>query len=163
MPCHQIFIFCSACALLLTNRCLDRRQSRWGEESASASAQNWARTVELWNIALNPNHGPHTGGCPDCLGVVTIDESTGNVTYSNDYYLLGHFSKFVVPEAYHIAANTLGSLSDVAFKNPDGSKVVVVHNGGSSSSTFKVRWNGAQSFAYTLPAGATVTFKWSGT
>ena len=127
------------------------------------SVQNWARTVELWNIALDPNHGPHTGGCPDCLGVVTIDESTGHVTYSNDYYLLGHFSKFVVPGAYHIAANTLGSLSDVAFKNPDGSKVVVVHNRGSSSSTFKVRWNGAQSFVYTLPAGATVTFKWSGT
>lgn len=126
------------------------------------SVQNWARTVELWNIALDPNHGPHTGGCPDCLGVVTIDESRGNVTYSNDYYLLGHFSKFVVPGAYHIAANTLGSLSDVAFKNPDGSKVVVVHNGGSNSSTFKVRWNGAQSFMYTLPAGATVTFKWSG-
>jgi glucosylceramidase len=127
------------------------------------SVQNWARTVELWNIALDPNHGPHTGGCPDCLGIVTIDESTGNVTYANDYYLLGHFSKFVVPGAYHIAANTLGSLSDVAFKNPDGSKVVVAHNGGSNSHTFKVRWNGAQSFVYTLPAGATVTFKWSGT
>ena len=127
------------------------------------SVQNWARTVELWNIALDPNHGPHTGGCPDCLGVATIDEATGNVTYPNDYYLLGHFSKFVVPGAYHIAANTLGRLSDVAFKNPDGSKVVVAHNGGSSSNTFKVRWNGAQSFVYTLPAGATVTFKWSGT
>jgi len=126
------------------------------------SVQNWARTVELWNVALGPNHGPHTGGCPDCLGVVTIDESTGNVTYPNDYYLLGHFSKFVVPGAYHIAANTLGSLSNVAFKNPDGSKVVVAHNGGSSSSTFKVSWNGTQSFVYTLPAGATVTFKWSG-
>ncbi len=127
------------------------------------SIQNWARTVELWNIALDPHHGPHTGGCPDCLGVVTIDESTGNVTRSNDYYLLGHFSKFVVPGAYHIAANTLGILSDVAFKNPDGSKVVVVHNGGSSTNTFKVRWNSVQSFVYTLPAGATVTFKWSGT
>jgi len=103
------------------------------------SVQNWARAVELWNIALDPNHGPHTGGCPDCMGVVTIDEATGNVTYSNDYYLLGHFSKFVVPRAYHIEANTLGSLSDVAFKNPDGSKVVVAHNGGSHSHTFKVR------------------------
>jgi len=24
-----------------------------------------------------------------------------------------------------------------------------------------VRWNGSQSFIYTLPVGATVTFKWS--
>src|SRR5260221_1112903 len=126
------------------------------------SVQNWARTVQLWNIALDPNHGPHTGGCPDCLGVVTIDQSTGNVTYPNDYYLVGHFSKFVVPGAYHIASNTLGSLADVAFKNPDGSKVVVAHNGGTSSSTFQVLW-GNQGFNYTLPSGATVTFKWSGT
>ncbi|HEX6484725.1 MAG TPA: glycoside hydrolase family 30 beta sandwich domain-containing protein, partial [Ktedonobacteraceae bacterium] len=126
------------------------------------SVQNMARTVELWNIALDPNNGPHTGGCADCLGVVTIDQPTGNVTYRNDYYQLGQFSKFVVPGAYHIASNTLGSLADVAFKNHDGSKVVVAHNDGSSSSTFQVLW-GNQGFNYTLPADATVTFKWSGT
>jgi glucosylceramidase len=128
------------------------------------SVQNWARSVELWNIALDPNHGPHTGGCTACNGVVTIDQNTGNVTYSNDYYLLGQFSKFVVPGAYHVSASipTSGSLSDVAFKNPDGSDVVVVNNGGSSSSTFNVTWDGSQSFSYTLLAGATVSFVWSG-
>ncbi len=126
------------------------------------SMQNYAKTVELWNLALDPNHGPHSGGCPDCLGVVTIDQTTGNVTYSNDYYQVGQYSKFVVPGAYHISSNTLGSLADVAFKNPDGSKVVVAHNDGSSSSSFQVLWNN-QGFNYTLPAGATVTFKWSDT
>jgi len=125
------------------------------------AVQNWTKTVELWNIALEANHGPHDGGCPDCLGVVTVDPNTGNVLYSNDYYLIGHFSKFVVPGTYHIGADTLGSLTDVAFKNPDGSKVVVAYNDCFCSRTFKVRWNGSQSFTYTLPAGATVTFKWS--
>ncbi len=125
------------------------------------SVQNWAKTVELWNIALNPNHGPHNGGCPDCLGVVTIDPATGSVSYSRDYYLVGQFSKFVVPGAYHIRANTLSSLSTVAFKNPDGSKVVVVSNESMHSGTFRVGWNGLQSFAYTLPAGAIVTFRWA--
>ncbi len=128
------------------------------------SVQNWSRSVELWNVALDPNHGPHTGGCTDCLGVVTIDENTGNVTYSNDYYLLGQFSKFVVPGAYHVSASTptSGNISDVAFKNPDGSDVVVANNGGSSSSTFNVSWDSNQTFSYTLPAGATVSFVWSG-
>jgi glucosylceramidase len=125
------------------------------------SVQNWAKTVELWNMALEANHGPHNGGCPDCLGVVTVDPNTGNVIYSNDYDLIGQFSKFVVPGAYHIGANALGSLTDVAFKNPDGSKVVVAYNDGFRSRTFKVHWNGSQSFIYTLPAGAMVTFKWS--
>ncbi|HZO74040.1 MAG TPA: malectin domain-containing carbohydrate-binding protein [Ktedonobacteraceae bacterium] len=126
------------------------------------SVQNFSRTVELWNVALDPNHGPHTGGCPDCLGVVTVDQATGNVTLTNDYYLVGHFSKFAVPGAFHITSNNVGSVEDVAFKNPDGSKVVVAHNNGSGSSTFQVLW-GNQGFNYTLPAGATVTFKWSGT
>ncbi len=27
------------------------------------SVQNDAKTVELWNLALDPNHGPHSGGC----------------------------------------------------------------------------------------------------
>jgi glucosylceramidase len=127
------------------------------------SVQNWSRSVELWNVALDPNHGPHTGGCTDCNGVATIDQSTGNVTYSNDYYLLGQFSKFVVPGAYHVSASipSSGNISDVAFKNPDGSDVVVAHNGGSSSNTFNVTWDGNQSFSYTLPAGATVSFVWS--
>lgn len=125
------------------------------------SVQNWARTVELWNIALEANHGPHTGGCPDCLGVVTVNPDTGNVTYSNDYYLVGQFSKFVVPGAYHIGVDFPGGLADAAFKNPDGSKVVVAYNDGIRSRTFNVRWNGSQSFSYTLPAGAMVTFKWS--
>ena len=126
------------------------------------SVQNDAKTVELWNLALDPNNGPHSGGCPDCLGVVTIDQTTGNVMYNNDYYQVGQYSKFVVPGAYHIASNSLGSLADVAFKNPDGSKVIVAHNDGSSSSSFQVLW-GNQGFHYTLPAGATVTFTWSGT
>ena len=69
---------------------------------------------------------------------------------------------FVAPGAYHIGADTLGSLTDVAFKNPDGSKVVVAYNDGFRSRTFKVRWNGSQSFIYTLSAVATLTFNWSG-
>jgi glucosylceramidase len=123
------------------------------------SVQNWAKAVELWNIALESNHGPHNGGCPDCLGVMTVDPGTPNVVYTNDYYLIGHFSKFVVPGAYRIGSDSLGSISDVAFKNPNGSKVVVVYNDGFSR-TFTVRWNGSQSFTYTLPAGAMVTFTW---
>ena len=128
------------------------------------SIQNWARSVVLWNLALDPNHGPHTGGCTTCNGVVTIDQSTGNATYSNDYYLLGQFSKFVASGAHHIAASipTSGNITDVAFKNADGSEVVVANNSGSSSSTFKVRWDSTQSFSYTIPAGATVSFVWSG-
>lgn len=130
------------------------------------SARNWAKGVLRWSLALDPNGNPHVNSpdsCSTCRGIVTIDQGTGNVTYNSDYYGFGQFSKFVVPGAYAIASNSFGSgnIEDVAFKNPDGSKVLVVYNGGGGSNTFQVNWNN-EAFSYTLPAGAAATFKWSG-
>src|SRR6266850_1256849 len=125
-------------------------------------SRNWARGVVLWNMALDTNNGPTNGGCGTCRGVVTIDQSSGNVTYNVDYYALGHASKFLKPGAYRIASNTFGSsIENVAFKNPDGSKVLIARNAGSAPSTFKILW-GNESVSYTLNAGAAATFTWSG-
>jgi len=125
-------------------------------------SRNWARGVVLWNMALDINNGPTNGGCGTCRGVVTIDQNSGNVTYNVDYYALGHASKFLKPGAYRIGSNTFGSnIENVAFKNPDGSKVLIAYNAGSLQSTFNVLW-GNESFSYTLNPGAAVTFSWSG-
>ncbi|HEX7735523.1 MAG TPA: RICIN domain-containing protein [Ktedonobacteraceae bacterium] len=129
------------------------------------SARNWSKTVVRWNLALDPSGNPNLGtanSCTTCRGVVTIDQNTGNVTYNSDYYGLGHFSKFVTPGAYVVAANSFGSgnIEDVAFKNPNGSHVLVAYNGSGSSNTFQVNWNN-EAFSYTLPAGAAATFTWS--
>jgi glucosylceramidase len=125
------------------------------------ATRNWARTVLKWNIALDPNHGPQNGGCSTCTGLVTIDQSSGAVSYNVDYYTLGHASKFVRPGARRIASNTFGpgSIEDVAFKNPDGSIALIVLNADSVSRTFKVRV-GQQSFLYQLPASGVATFTW---
>ncbi len=129
-----------------------------------AGTQNWAKSALLWNIALDPNDGPRiAGGCNNCTGLVAVDPNTGNVTYLDNYYQLGQVSKFVASGAYHIAATSFnGTIADVAFKNPDGTKVVVAYNPSGSSQAFNVAWNN-ESFAYTLPAGAVATFTWAGT
>lgn len=131
------------------------------------STRNWSKSVVRWSMALDTNNGPYVntpGACSTCRGVVTVDQSTGNVTYNSDYYGLGQASKFVTPGAYRVDSNSFGSgnLEDVAFKNTDGSKVLVTYNGGSSSNTFQVKWNN-EAFTYTLAAGAAATFKWSST
>lgn len=121
----------------------------------------WGNSVLLWNMALDTNYGPISGGCTNCRGVVTINQSNGAVTYNEEYYTLAHISRFVDPGAYRIASNTFaGNIENVAFKNPDGSKVLLALNAGAASKTFRVRWAG-QYFDYTLPAGAVATFKWS--
>ncbi len=45
------------------------------------SVQNWAKTVELWNLALDTHDGPMMGvGCNSCTGLAAVDQSTGNYT-----------------------------------------------------------------------------------
>jgi glucosylceramidase len=84
------------------------------------------------------------------------------VSYNAEYYVLGHFSKFVKPGARHIDSNVVGTVNNVAFKNPDGSIALVAENTGTSAQTFQVSYGGS-SFGYTLPAGAMATFTWPGT
>ena len=124
--------------------------------------RNWSRVVLEWNLAADPNYNPHTsGGCSTCQGAVTI--SGNSYTRNTAYYTVAQASEFVKAGAVRISSNTFsGSIQDVAFKNPDGTQVVVTLNTASSSQTFKIKWGG-ESFTYTLPAGAAATFKWSGT
>jgi glucosylceramidase len=128
--------------------------------------RNWSKSVVRWGMVLDPYGEPNLGtgsACSTCRSIVSVDQSTGKVTYNGDYYGLGQASKFVAPGAYHIdsSAGSKG-IQDVAFKNPDGSKVLVVYNASSSSQAFAVQWNG-EHFSYTLSAGAAVTFKWGST
>ena len=127
-----------------------------------ANMRNWAKSALEWNLALDQNNGPLNGGTNTCRGVVTINSGTGAVTRNVEYYALGHASKFVDPGAVRVASNSVaGGIEDVAFKNPDGSRVLIALNNSNSANTFKVSWSG-QSFTYTLPAGAAATFKWAG-
>jgi len=137
----------------------------WNAENLLIGAtRNWARGVTLWNIALDQNSGPLNGGCTACRGVVTVDSSVSppRIARNVEYYLLGHLGKFLQAGAYRIDSNTYGSgsLEDVAFRNPDGSIVLLVLNAASVNSTFAVTWNGSN-FTDTLPAGAVATYVWA--
>ncbi len=136
----------------------------WNAEHLLIGAtRNWARSVSIWNLALDQNSGPKNGTCSNCRGVVTIDDSVSpsHITFNVEYYVLGHLGKFVLPGAHRIDSNSFGSgsIEDVAFQNPDGSFVLLVLNSASNSATFTVSFKG-QTFNYTLPAGALATFSW---
>ena len=126
------------------------------------ATRGWAKGVILWNLALDEQHGPHTGGCGDCRGVVTVASGNGTVTRNVEYYALGHASRFVRPGAHRIASTSFpGDIETVAFRNgDDGSKALIVVNTAAQERTFAVRWSG-ESFRYVLAAGAVVTFSWS--
>jgi glucosylceramidase len=128
--------------------------------------RNWGETVINWNLALDPSGGPHVGGCGTCTGIITVGPGD-QVTDNAEYYTLGHLARFVQPGAVRIASTSFGTtgwngqIMDVAFRNPDGSTVLVAHNENDNPLTFAVG-EGDQAFTYTLPGGALATFTWRG-
>lgn len=124
------------------------------------ASNNWSRGTLLWNLALDPKHGPHTGGCADCRGVVTIDPSTGAITRNVEYYVLAHASRFVLPGAYRVATAKRGNeLEAAAFVDPDGSRVAILHRkSGDGPVTISV--DGLR-YAVVLPHGSVATLRWS--
>jgi glucosylceramidase len=123
------------------------------------ATRNWAKNVITWNLALDPENGPHNGGCDTCMGVVTVDPATGKATREGDYYVMAHVTKFVKKGAVRIGSTVEGNIWNVAFRNPDGSTVVLVNNDdwGTGSQRFNLRM-GSKDLSYDLPAGAVATF-----
>ena len=81
-----------------------------------------------WNILLDETGGPnHVGNF--CFAPVHADTKTGTLTYTNAYYYIGHFSKFIKPGAKRIiSAPSRSQLLSTAFINKDGKVAVVVMN-----------------------------------
>jgi glucosylceramidase len=121
------------------------------------ATRNWCRNVLEWNLAADPAYGPHTtGGCGNCLGAVTIGS---NVTRNVSYYIIAHASKFVRPGAVRIASDQQPTLLNVAFKNADGTKVLIVLNNATGQQQFNIRYNNKM-VNTTLAAGAVATYTW---
>ncbi|MDP2089437.1 MAG: glycoside hydrolase family 30 protein [Flavobacteriaceae bacterium] len=81
-----------------------------------------------WNILLDETGGPnHVGNL--CFAPVHGNTKTGELTFTNSYYYLGHFSKFIRPGAKRISSGSSSNkLLTTAFINEDGSMAIVVMN-----------------------------------
>ena len=81
-----------------------------------------------WNILVDEQGGPnHVGNF--CFAPVIGNTKTGELIYTNEYYYIGHFSKFVRPGAKRIsAAPSRSPLQATAFINKDGKIAVIVMN-----------------------------------
>jgi glucosylceramidase len=140
------------------------------------ATRNWATAVALWNLALDLSGGPvqpPNTGCTGCSGVVTISEQTHAVSYGHNYFDFGQVTRFVQPGAIRIASSravadfqTFGGpygvtpgIDNVAFLNPDGTRVLIVHNSSRGRRAFAIAWRGRY-LSYALSGGATATFEW---
>ena len=121
------------------------------------ATRNWARNVLEWNLAADAGNLPHTpGGCTECLGAITVEK---DITRNVAYYIIGHASKFVPAGSVRIASNISGDLANVAFKTPQGKKVLIVINNGKNKASFNISDHGKAALC-SLDAGAVGTFVW---
>lgn len=81
-----------------------------------------------WNILLDETGGPnHVQNF--CFAPIHADTKTGELIYTPSYYYIGHFSKFIRPEAKRIStACSRSQLLSTSFLNADGTIVTVVMN-----------------------------------
>ncbi|MGC2771241.1 MAG: glycoside hydrolase family 30 beta sandwich domain-containing protein [Candidatus Sulfotelmatobacter sp.] len=123
------------------------------------ATRNWCRNVLLWNLAADPQNGPHTnnGGCTGCSGAITLDgdSATKNVAY----FVVEHFSQFVPPGSVRVASSEMEQLASVAFLTPQHKVVLVVSNTANFPKSFAVKYHDTF-FQTTLPSESVGTFVW---
>lgn len=104
--------------------------------------------------------GTRIGGCVDCRFVVTVDSAAGVVTRNEEWWALAHASRFVLPGAYRVASDSdVDGVHTVAFRNPDGARVLVAVNEADAARTLVVR-EGARAMRAVLPSGSVATLRW---
>ncbi|MEO6523116.1 MAG: glycoside hydrolase family 30 protein [Mucilaginibacter sp.] len=104
-----------------------------------------------WNILLDEQGGPnHVGNY--CFSPIVADTRTGKLIYTNIYYYLGHFSKFVRPgDKRIVASSNRDKLLTTAFINSKGQLAVIVMNSSDDKLSYNLCIQGKAAAATALP------------
>lgn len=151
----------------------------WMYLSTGISAYN------LWNMVLewdgvNPG-GHNTAANPWPQNApITVNDNTKEYRINPHYYEYKHFTNFIQPGARRISSTGTydaefplideresddryaKELHEIAFRNPDGSNVLMVKNGSSSTKHVDINFNGRK-VSVDLPAHSIHSFQAAGT
>lgn len=107
-----------------------------------------------WNILLDNTGGPnHVGNF--CFA--PIHENNGELIYTPTYYYIGHFSKFIRPDAKRVSAvPSRSSLQTTSWMNTNNQLVTVVMNSSDAAIDYRL-YIGDQETSVTIPARAMQT------
>lgn len=95
-----------------------------------------------WNILLDEKGGPnHVGNY--CDAPIMVNTQTGEYEEKLSFHYIGHFSRYIKKDAKRIALTKYtDKLEATAFKNPDGSLVLVMLNRTGTDIPVALRYNG---------------------
>jgi glucosylceramidase len=137
--------------------------SAFGLEGAAnivSYLRNGASSYNAWVTIADSKGEPNNGPFEATETCITLDAETLEVRYNFDYYIYGHYMKFIRRGAVRIdSSGELAGVDHVAFTNPNGSHVLIVVNRGSAPQSWGV-CTSATSFDALLPAKSISTFAW---
>lgn len=108
---------------------------------------NGVNSYIYWNMVLEPK-GTSTWGWNQ-NSLITVKPDTKEVVYNPEFYLMKHFSHFVLPEAVRLKTKGHWTGASLAFENPNGEIVLVVSNAIDKTRKFTFKNNG-QEFSVAL-------------
>jgi O-glycosyl hydrolase len=121
--------------------------------------RNRASGYNAWVTILDDNGKPNNGPFDASRTLITLNPATRKPTEHFDFFLYGHFMKFIQRGAVRVDSNSPRSVPNVAFRNPDGNLVLIVANAGGSEQKFALATAG-RSVSTTLPARSVGTYLW---
>lgn len=110
-----------------------------------------------WNMVLDSVGYNLDGTYWPQNALLTVDRSTRTLTATPAYFVFRHLSQYVQVGARRLA--THGAADALAFRNPDGSIVTVIHNPGGAAKLLTVGLRGAK-LGIEVPAKGWATAQW---
>ncbi len=107
-----------------------------------------------WNILLDERGGPnHVENF--CFAPMHADTKTGELIYTPSYYYIGHFSKFIRPDAKRVSTvSSRSHLLSTSFMNKDGNTVTIVMNQSDLEIRYKLFVGTTSAVEVVIPAHA---------
>ena len=129
---------------------------------AKQQARKATSAYNAWVTIIDSDGKPNNGPFKASRTCVMLDAKTLELTYGFDFYMYGQFMKFVPRGAIRIDSGKFErEFAHVAFKNPDGSFVLVVVNPKKEARQSVISWNG-KILKAELPSQSVVTYRWNG-
>jgi glucosylceramidase len=117
----------------------------------------------MWNMILDANYNYVSWMTREQNSMITITPASQTVKYNPEFYVMKHWSYYVRVGAVRVySTNSNTGLKQVAFKNPDGTIILVVQNSGSGTVSPLIKV-GSQVFTPALPGSSVNTFNIGGT
>lgn len=113
--------------------------SIWGPYDLIQRFRNRASSYNAWVCLLDDKGRPNNGPFPATHAILKLHSDTLRIEELLEYYAYGHFMKFVRVGAHRIESPAgTKDFDHVAFRNPDGTVVVVGVN--TTTEPIPVRW-----------------------